>query len=110
MKLANFAETQMQAFAALEKRFAAKPTRETADGLAKETFATRIGHIEARIDRLESHKTATLARIDASLASEREALGAIKRLAAGLTGSVAKPEPKTKTKPAKVAKVAKAKA
>ena len=103
MKLANFAEAQMKAFAALEKRFAAKPTREIADSLAKETFATRIGNIEARIDRLERHKTATLARIDASLASEHEALGAIKRHADGLSGAVAKPEPKTGTKPAKVA-------
>ena len=55
MKLANFAEEQMKAFAALEKRFAAKPTRETADGLTKETVATRIGQIEARIDRLDRH-------------------------------------------------------
>lgn len=100
MKLANFAEEQMKAFAALEQRFTAKPTRETADGLTKETFATRIGQIEARIDRLERHKSATLALVDASLASERDALDAVKRHATGLTGADAKPKPK----PAKVAK------
>lgn len=100
MKLAIFAEAQMKAFAALEKRFAAKPTRETADGLAKETFATRIGHLEQRIARLERHKVATLARIEASLASEREALDSVKRHAAGLPVAVVKP----KTKSAKGAK------
>ena len=103
MKLANFAEAQMKAFAALEKRFAAKPTPETTDGLAKETFATRIGQIETRIARLESHKVATLARIDASLSSERAELDTIKRHAAGLPVAVAQPRPKPtpRTKPAK---------
>ncbi len=101
MKLANIAEAQLKTFSALQKRFAQKPSRKLADGMAKEAVATRIAQIEQRIDRLERHKKATLARIETSLGNEYEALAAARREAEQLPieGDQPKPAPKPRKTP-----------
>ncbi|MCW4460959.1 hypothetical protein OK349_04515 [Sphingomonas sp. BT-65] len=90
MKFADLVATRMKAIDALEKRMSARPTRELADQLGKATAAAQIERIELRIARLDRHKAATLARIDAALANENEALTAARKRAKEQPGMVSK--------------------
>lgn len=113
MKFAELVATRIKAIDALEKRMSARPTRELADKLGKATTVAQVERIEQRIARLDRHKTATLARIDAALTNEHEALAAARKRADELPGTQPKdrtdtaPAPKKPTKPVKSA-VAKA--
>ena len=102
MKFAELVATRMKAIDALEKRMSAKPTRELADKLGKATAAAQVERIERRIARLDRHKTATLARIDAALAHEQEALTAARKRAQDIPGT--QPKGKTSSAPQKPAK------
>lgn len=110
MKFAELVATRMKAIDALEKRMSAKPTRELADKLGKATAAAQVEQIERRIARLDRYKTAALARIDAALANEKEALAAARKRAKELPGEASKGGSDVASpKPAKVAKTAAAK-
>lgn len=107
MKFAELVATRMKAIDALEKRMSAKPTRELADKLGKATAAAQVERIEQRIARLDRHKSATLARIDTALASEKEALAAARKRAKALPGELSKGGSDVASpKPAKAVKAA----
>jgi hypothetical protein len=80
MKLAELIETQQKSLAALEKRMAARPTRELAEKLGEASIEAKTRRIKQRISRLESQREMAVARIDAALASELAALAAIEKL------------------------------
>ena len=100
MSFADLIDTQRKALAALEKRLAAKPSRELAERLGQATIDAKSRRIEARIARLEGQREATVARIDAALASEKAALAAIRKLTPAAPAEPPAPQP-GKTEPAK---------
>ena len=91
MKFAELIDTRKKALAALEKRMAAKPSRELAEKLGQATMDAKVRGIEQRIVRLERQRKATLGRIDAALAEEQAALAAVRQLKVATPGD--KPQP-----------------
>ncbi|WP_343519429.1 hypothetical protein [Sphingomonas sp.] len=111
MKFTELVASRMKAIDALEKRMSAKPTRELADQLGRATAAAQVERIELRIKRLDRHKAATLARIDAALANEKQALAAAQKRAKEPPGEVSKGGSDVASpKPAKATKTSAAKA
>lgn len=86
MKLAELIDTQQKSLAALEKRMAARPSRELAEKLGEASLGAKAHYIKQRISRLERQREMAVARIDAALASEHAALAAIERLSRAAPG------------------------
>ena len=80
MKLAELIDTQQKSLAALEKRMAARPSRELSEKLGEASLESKTRRIKQRIARLERQREMAVARIDAALASEHAALAAIEKL------------------------------
>lgn len=81
MELDKMIGSGMKVIDSLEKRMAAKPSAKLADSLGAEAIAVHTARIEARIARLYQQRSATLARIDAALESEHEALRGLRQMA-----------------------------
>lgn len=81
MELDKMIASGMKVIDGLEKRITAKPTAQLAENLGAEAIAAHTARIEARIARLDQQRSATLARIDAALESEHQALRGLREMA-----------------------------
>lgn len=81
MKLDQMISSGMKMIDGLEERMMAKPSAKLAEKLGAEAIAAHAASIEQRIARLDQQRVATLARIDAAMASEHEALRSLRQMA-----------------------------